>query len=77
MKAEGVKRGVPDLYLPVASDGHHGLYIEMKTCKGRLSSEQQQWGKALQAQGYRFRMCRSWQEAARTIADYLGFDARL
>jgi hypothetical protein len=77
MKAEGVKRGVPDLCLPVASDGYHGLYIEMKTRKGRLSSEQRKWGNALHAQGYRFRMCRSWQEAARTIADYLGFDARL
>lgn len=77
MKAEGVKRGVPDLCLPVASGGHHGLYIEMKTRKGRLSNEQKRWANALQAQGYRFRMCRSWQEAATTIAEYLGFDARL
>ena len=77
MKAEGVRRGVPDLCLPVASGGHHGLYIEMKTRKGRLSGEQRKWADALEEQGYRFRMCRSWQEAATEIADYLGFAARL
>lgn len=77
MKAEGVRRGVPDLCLPVASGEYHGLYIEMKSHKGRLSSEQKEWADALESQGYRFQMCRSWQEAAMTIADYLGFDARL
>ncbi len=77
LKAEGVKRGVPDLCLPVASNGSHGLYIEMKTRKGRLSEYQKFWAEALLANGYRFELCRSWQEAALTIADYLGFDARL
>lgn len=77
MKAEGVRRGVPDVCLPVARNGYHGLYIEMKTRKGRLSPEQKQWADALQAQGYKFELCRSWQEAALTIADYLGFDAGL
>ncbi|MCP4286499.1 MAG: VRR-NUC domain-containing protein [Gammaproteobacteria bacterium] len=76
MKAEGVRRGVPDLCLPVASGGYHGLYIEMKSRKGRLSSEQRQWGDALHAQGYCFQMCRSWREAATTIGDYLGINPR-
>ena len=30
LKAEGVKRGVSDLFLPFAARGRHGLYIEMK-----------------------------------------------
>lgn len=29
-KAEGVKAGVPDLFLPAARENFHGLYIEMK-----------------------------------------------
>jgi hypothetical protein len=37
LKAEGVKRGVPDLCLPVPRGGHHGLYLEMKTRQGRKS----------------------------------------
>jgi hypothetical protein len=77
LKAEGVKRGVPDLCLPVARNDWHGLYIEMKTSKGRLSEHQKYWAEVLPANGYRFELCRSWQQAALTIADYLGFDARL
>ena len=37
LKRQGVKAGVPDLCIPVAKGGYHGLYIEMKTKKGKLS----------------------------------------
>ena len=30
LKRQGVKAGVPDLVLPVARCGYHGLYIELK-----------------------------------------------
>ena len=30
LKAQGVRPGVPDLCVPVARHGYHGLYIEMK-----------------------------------------------
>lgn len=33
-RAEGVKAGVPDICLPVARGGYHGMYIEMKRRKG-------------------------------------------
>lgn len=33
-KAEGVKAGVPDLFLPAARGNFHGLYIEMKRKAG-------------------------------------------
>ncbi|MCP4524541.1 MAG: VRR-NUC domain-containing protein, partial [Aestuariibacter sp.] len=42
MKAEGLKPGVPDLCLPVARMGYHGMYIEMKTRTGRVSRVQDQ-----------------------------------
>ena len=42
--AEGLKKGVPDNFLPVARGGYHGLYIELKRTKGgKLSPEQRQW----------------------------------
>lgn len=51
-KAEGVKSGVPDLDLPVARRGFHGLRIEMKAVDGRLSNDQRWWLKQLGEQGY-------------------------
>ena len=52
LKAEGVKRGVPDIWLPVARGGFHGLVIELKADKGRKTPEQEAWLQFLFAQGY-------------------------
>ena len=69
---EGVKPGVPDVCLPVARGGFHGLYVEMKRQKsGRVSGDQNDWIEALQAQGYAATVCRGWEEAARVILVYL------
>ena len=53
LKRQGVKAGVPDLFLPVARGGFHGLWVEMKRQKGgRLSDEQKAWMDALNAEHY-------------------------
>lgn len=49
LKRAGVRSGVPDLCLPAPRGGYHGLYIEMKTEKGRTSHEQDWWGEHLAA----------------------------
>lgn len=78
MKAAGVKAGVPDMFLPVARDGCHGLYIELKRREGgRVSSDQVEWMEALQRQGYCCVLARGWEMAAEAICDYLGLDKRL
>lgn len=52
-RAEGVKAGVPDLCLPVARGGFHGLYIELKRQKGsKTSDDQKAWLSNLEKQGY-------------------------
>lgn len=72
-KAEGVKAGVPDLFLPVPRGEHHGLFIELKRIDGgRVSKEQESWIKALQAQGYRVEVCKGWEDAAELLKNYLG-----
>jgi hypothetical protein len=71
LKAEGVKRGVPDVLLPVARLGKHGLWLELKVRGGRVSPEQQAWHADLRAQGYQVEVCWSWLEAAQEIETYL------
>ena len=72
LKAEGVRAGVPDLFLPVMRYGFGGLWIEMKSGTGRLTPEQKQWIKRLRAQGYCAIVCNSFELAVKTIQDYLG-----
>lgn len=74
-KAMGVRSGVPDLCLPVARRGYHGLWIELKAAGGRPSSEQKKWLGALIDQGYYCAICYGW-DAARKVAEwYLGEEA--
>lgn len=71
-KMEGVKAGVPDLFLPVAVGKHHGMFIEMKRVDGgKVSREQAEWGERLKEQGYAWTVCRGWQEAAGALVEYL------
>lgn len=72
LKAEGVKAGVPDIFIPVARGGYHGLYIELKRTKGgRLSIEQAQWITDLLGQGYAVYKAEGWVKAKEIIEQYL------
>ena len=71
LKREGVKRGVPDISLPVPRGKYHGLYIEMKVGNNKLTKEQQQWFKSLEEEGYATHVCYSWLEAREVIEKYL------
>lgn len=72
LKAQGVKPGVPDVFLPVARKSCHGLYIELKRQKNaRVSDAQKKWIEALTGQGYQAEVCYGCQEAIKTILQYL------
>ena len=71
LKRQGVKAGVPDLCLPVARGGYHGLYIELKAGKNTTSPKQKEWINDLGQQGYYAAACRGWEEAKETIENYL------
>lgn len=72
LKAEGVKRGVPDIHCFVAKAPYHGLYVEMKTEKGVLSPEQEKMIYRLRQEGYKVVVCRSTRSALDEILKYLG-----
>lgn len=71
LKRQGVQPGVPDLFVPVARGGWHGLFVEMKTAKGRASPKQREWLELLSAQGYLVKVCRGSEEAIRVIGAYM------
>ena len=71
-KREGVKRGFPDILLPVARGGYHSLAIELKRIRGSSTSpEQKQWINALSEQGWKTAICKGWVEARDLIIKYL------
>lgn len=71
LKAEGVRRGVPDLMLCAPANGYHGLFIEMKLATGRLSPHQGVFKDHLELHGYQFKTCFSSEEAIDAIKSYL------
>lgn len=72
LRREGVRAGVPDLMLPVARRGYHGLFIEMKRVRGsQTSKEQKDWHVFLREQGYRVEVCKGHQIAMAVINEYL------
>lgn len=71
MQAEGLKKGVLDICLPVARCGKHGLYLEMKFRDNQPTAEQRQWINALTNQGYLAIAVWGFEEAVSVILGYL------
>lgn len=78
LKAEGVKSGVPDVFLPSPCGNYvHGCFIEMKLEKyrnrnnGGCSDDQIDFMKHATGAGYVCKVCYSWTEARDTLIAYL------
>ncbi|MCY1285667.1 VRR-NUC domain protein [compost metagenome] len=73
LKAEGVRKGFPDLNLLVPRHGHAGLFIELKRARGgKLEPEQSDWLDWLNQQGFMAVVCKGFDAARDTIKSYLG-----
>lgn len=71
MKAEGVTKGVSDLLLLFPAKHYHGLCIEMKTEKGKQQPSQKIWQRAVEDAGYKYVICRSFEDFMEQINAYL------
>lgn len=72
LKRQGVKKGVPDIFLPAVRGNWHGLFIELKRRKGGVVSvEQKAWGKDLAREGYVVATCPGADAAINIIQGYL------
>jgi len=83
-KAEGVKTGIWDIFLPVVRSRkpeynptpltYNGLYIEMKVGNNKLTKEQIEFQTFGEIQGYKFVVCYTWEDARDAIIKYLGLN---
>lgn len=77
LKAEGVRKGVPDTCLPYARGPYHGCWIEMKRMdavgkrQGGASDEQVERIEQLKVDGYWAGVCHGWMHARDTLNWYL------
>lgn len=69
LKSMGVKPGVPDLIWPIARRKYHGMALELKREKGRLTEYQRTWLQALAMQGWHTSIAYSYEEAI-TMLDW-------
>ena len=78
MKAEGVKRGVSDIFIPISRHGLAGLFMEMKRLDGGTeSTEQKAFGAGVQGQGFGYIVCHGWIAAANAIMQWMGAPNRI
>lgn len=71
LKRQGVKAGVPDVWLPVPRGEYHGLVIEMKAGSNKPTKDQLWWIANLTRQGYFVTVCYTWSAASKKIIEYL------
>jgi len=71
-KEEGLRAGIPDLFLAHPVGKCPGLFIELKALYGKPPTDHQKVAQAhLRAQGYRVEVCRGFDAARKVIQDYL------
>ncbi len=71
MKAEGLKPGIADIFLPWPIEGMHGLYIELKKSNGKSSDDQLAFQTYCLSVGYLHTFAFGWRQGANLIESYL------
>ena len=71
LKALGVKKGVPDICLPVRRGMYGALYIELKAKDGKVSKDQERWLNMLSTGGNVVCICYGGDSAIRVIEKYI------
>lgn len=71
MKRLGLRKGFPDLFIPLARFGYHGFFIEMKAEKGKLSTDQRSWLVRLKNAHYATAVCYGASDAIGLIEKYV------
>ena len=78
-KAMGTRAGFADLIFLFPANGYHGLFIEMKTKQktSRQSKTQKEFQEIVEKQGYKYVICRAFDEFRHTILSYMKQDSSI
>lgn len=71
LKRLGYRKGWPDLFFAEPRQGFHGLFVELKTETGLPSIDQIDLLDRFNRKGYKAVMCRGFDDAQKTIQEYL------
>ena len=71
LKAEGVKRGIADVFIPYARSGWRGMYIEFKAPGKTLTKEQWEYRAHVLDEGYFYNTCFDATEAYQVTKTYM------
>jgi hypothetical protein len=71
LKNEGVVSGVWDLSLDYPSNGFHGLKIEVKAAKGRLTENQKKWREKYEKYSYKTAVVYSVEDFEKVLKEYI------
>lgn len=71
LKQKGVRSGVCDIIVPIASSGYHGLFIELKIRPNKLTVEQSRFIDLMIYNGFCARVVWSGDEAIELLREYL------
>lgn len=72
LRKEGVRAGIPDMLLAVPAGQAHGLFLEMKRCRGgRVSKAQKATMGVFESLGYQVAVCYGCRDAIAAVEKYL------
>lgn len=72
---EGILSGVPDVFIPWPSKGHHGLFLEFKAQGGRVTKAQEDFLNLAHSRGYKAQVVYGLREGLQALKDYLEEEA--
>lgn len=69
LEREGALAGAADLFLAIPSGNQHGLFIEMKTAKGKQTPAQKAFQEVVDAQGYGYVIIKELDQFQRVVKE--------
>jgi len=71
LKKSGVTPGIPDVYCAISRGEFHGLFIEFKAGRNKLTDAQKMMFEKFSKAGYKCEVCYSLEDAVNVFVDYV------